>query len=355
MIKGWKWIGIVLLLAACNNSEDDTVYVPTPASLDAPLLFQQLLGEPQIPADNPLTEEGIALGQRLFFDRSLSADGTQSCASCHSPEAAFSDNRQFSVGVTGALGRRNSMPIQNLAWNINTFNWDGSASSLEEQAFEPVTNPREMNNTWPNVVQTLESSANYPRQFEDAFGTPGIDSIRVSKAISQFTRTLISGNTRFDRFLLGEIELTPAELNGFDVFMREDKGDCFHCHGNENNPLWTDNDFHNNGLDEVITDRGLGAVTGDPREFGLFRTPSLRNLAYTAPYMHDGRFETLEEVIDHYSEGLVFSETIDPLMKAVDQGGVQLSDEDKADLKAFLLSLSDPEFIIPPPNPNQGN
>lgn len=345
----------MVLLIACDNSEDDTAYVPTPASIDAPALFQQLLGEPNIPANNPLTEEGIALGQRLFFDRALSVDGSISCASCHDPVAAFSDNRQFSLGVTGEEGMRNSMPLHNLAWNINTFNWDGSANSLEEQAFEPVTNPVEMNNSWENVVQTLENTANYPQLFEESFGTAGIDSARVTKALGQFIRTLVSGNTRFDRFLLGEIELTPSEQNGFDVFIDEDRGDCFHCHGNRNNPLWTDNAFHNNGLDEVITDRGLGAVTGDPREFGLFRTPSLRNLAYTAPYMHDGRFETLDEVIDHYSEGLVFSETIDPLMKAVNQGGVQLSPQDKADLKAFLLALSDPEFILPPPPPNPGN
>ena len=139
------------------------------------------------------------------------------------------------------------------------------------------------------------------------------------------------------------------------MFLREDKGDCFHCHGNPNSPLWTDNIFHNNGLDAVFADRGRGAVTGDPREFGWFKSPSLRNLAFTAPYMHDGRFATLDDVIDHYSEGLVDSETIDPLMKSVDEGGVQLSPQDKADLKAFLLSLSEPEFITNPAfqNPNQ--
>lgn len=355
MLRLWRYVLVIPFLIACDDQGDDTAYVPSPANLDVPALFQQLLGDPLIPQSNPLTEEGIALGQRLFFDRALSADGTQSCASCHRPQAAFSDNRQFSIGINGTPGTRNSMPLHNLAWNRNTFNWDGSASSLEEQAFEPVTNPIEMNNTWTNVVETLENLANYPRQFEEAFGTPGIDSVRVTKALSQFTRTLISGNSRFDRFLMGELELTDSETNGFQVFMSEDRGDCFHCHGNENNPLWTDNDFHNNGLDKVITDRGLGAVTGDPREFGLFRTPTLRNLSFTAPYMHDGRFETLDEVIDHYSEGLVFSETIDPLMKAVDQGGVQLSDQDKADLKAFLLALSDPDFIVPPNNTNSAN
>ena len=165
----------------------------------------------------------------------------------------------------------------------------------------------------------------------------------VTSNTDELTSWQIGERRAIDLFFTHPEPAAPIPLRG---------GNCGDCHGGN---LTTLNTFHNNGLDEVITDRGLGAVTGDPREFGLFRTPSLRNLAFTAPYMHDGRFETLDEVIDHYSEGLVFSETIDPLMKAVDQGGVQLSNQDKADLKAFLLSLSDPEFIIPPPNPNTGN
>ena len=166
--------------------------------------------------------------------------------------------------------------------------------------------------------------------------------------MGQFERTLISGNSKFDRFLRGETTLTPEEENGFNVFMDEAKGDCFHCHGSNNNPLWTDNLFHNNGLDKTFSDLGLGAKTGDPKDNGKFKSPSIRNLAFTAPYMHDGRFTTLEEVINHYSEGLQFSSTIDPLMKKVSQGGVQLSAKDKADLKAFLLSLSEVEFINNP-------
>jgi len=170
----------------------------------------------------------------------------------------------------------------------------------------------------------------------------------VTKAISQFERTLISGNSKFDAYLLGETTLTVQEQNGFNVFMDEAKGDCFHCHGSDNNPLWTDNAFHNNGLDESFTDLGLGNVSGDPADNGKFKSPSIRNLAFTAPYMHDGRFATLEEVINHYSEGLKASSTIDPLMKKVSQGGVGLSTQDKADLKAFLLSLSDIEFVNNP-------
>jgi len=181
--------------------------------------------------------------------------------------------------------------------------------------------------------------------FLNAFGTEKIDSTLVTKAIAQFERTLISGNTKFDQYLLGNTSLSQQELNGFTIFMSEDKGDCFHCHGSDNNPLWTDNDFHNNGLDASFNDLGLGAVTGDPNDNGKFKSPSLRNLVYTAPYMHDGRFSTLEEVINHYSEGLQSSSTIDPLMKKVNQGGVQLTPLEKADLKAFLITLTDDDFI----------
>ena len=341
---------ISVFLGPCTSEDDsEPQYTPTPLSLEVPELFLQRLLPPVIPSDNPQTVEGVALGKKLFFDPILSGDNTLACAGCHSPANAFSDARQFSIGIDGTPGRRNSMPIQNLAWNFDEkFFWDGHAVTLESQILEPVVSPIEMHNTWPEAVASLQNSANYPVMFEQAFGTSNIDRTLVSKAIAQFLRTLISGNARFDRYSRGEIELTSSELNGLAVFLDENKGDCFHCHGNPNNPLWTDNIFHNNGLDEVFTDRGLGEVTGDPRDFGLFRTPSLRNLAYTAPYMHDGRFETIDEVINHYSEGLVFSETIDPLMKAVDEGGVQLSDEDKADLKAFLLTLSEPGFTTNP-------
>ncbi len=338
----------VMVLTSCSD-DDKNGYTPTPASLEIPELFDQLLVPPVIPEDNPLTEEGISLGKKLFFDPILSLDGSQACVDCHRPQNAFSDPRQFSIGIDGSSGFRNAMPLQNLAWNFNEkFNWDGSASSLEEQHFIPVRSPIEMNNTWPNVENSLQATEEYPLLFEQAFGSSTIDSVNVTKAIAQFVRTLISGNSKFDRFLLGEEELTPSEENGLAVFLDEARGDCFHCHGLETNPLWVDNAFHNNGLDETFTDRGLGGFTGDPREFGLFKSGSLRNIEYTAPYMHDGRFETLEEVIEHYSTGLVYSETIDPLMKKVADGGVQLTEQEKIDLKAFLLTFSDPSFINNP-------
>lgn len=349
-------IGIfaLALLISCssNDSEPDDTddgYVATPKPLTVPPIFQQLLPPPFIPADNPQTVEGIALGRKLFFDPILSGNGTQACASCHKPANSFTDDLRFSIGIDGIAGTRNSMPIYNMAWNINSkFFWDGRANSIEAQALEPVIDPIEMHNTWENAVASLQSHNLYPELFNKAFGTTTITKELTAKAIAQFERTLISGNSPFDKYLLGEGTLTPQQLNGFQIFMDESRGDCFHCHGNENNPLWTDNIFHNNGLDSIITDKGLGEITGDPNQDGFFKSPSLRNLAYTAPYMHDGRFATLEEVINHYSEGLVYSPTIDPLMKSIAQGGVQLTEPDKADLKAFLLSLSDPSFINNP-------
>jgi cytochrome c peroxidase len=349
-----KWTSIIygalciFFFVSCSSEKTDE-YLPTPLALKVPPLFEQNILAPIVPVDNPQTVEGVALGKKLFFDPILSANNTQSCSDCHSPKNAFTDATQFSDGINGSLGNRNSMPLFNLAWNYGErFFWDGAAVSLEDQVFEPVTNPDEMANTWNNVVSSLQQDAEYPPLFLEAFGTTTIDSIKVAKAIAQFERTLISGNSKFDRHLSGETTLSEQELNGLNVFMAETKGDCFHCHGNPNNPLWTDNIFHNNGLDGFFDDLGLGALTGDPADNGKFKTPSLRNLVFTAPYMHDGRFNTLDEVIEHYSEGLQNSSTIDPLMKKVALGGVQLSEEDKADLKAFLLSLSDTAFIENP-------
>ncbi|GAA4268558.1 cytochrome-c peroxidase [Hyunsoonleella aestuarii] len=347
-MKKWNSYIIILLTfiyTSCSNESVET-YVSTPSPLEIPQLFEARILNPIIPNDNPQTTEGIALGKKLFFDPILSGNNSQACADCHAPENAFSDSDRFSDGIDGSLGNRNSMPLFNLAWNYDEkFFWDGNTFSLEHQAFVPVSDLTEMASDWQDVEEKLQQHLEYPNLFNLAFGTSKIDSVKVTKALAQFQRTLISSNSKFDKFLLGEAVLTPEEQNGFNVFMDENRGDCFHCHGSESNPLWTDNIFHNNGLDKTFTDLGLGAVTGDPADNGKFKSPSLRNLAFTAPYMHDGRFATLEEVINHYSEGLKNSSTIDPLMKKVNQGGVQLSMQDKADLKSFLLSLSDYEFI----------
>ncbi len=332
----------------CTSKEEET-YTPIPYNLEIPILFADKLIAPIIPANNPLTEEGVALGKKLFFDTILSGDETQSCASCHDPQKSFTDQQQFSTGVNSNLGARNAMPLFNLAWNFDErFAWDGKEFGLEKQALEPVSNPIEMHGNWKDIAKKLQNNLEYKDMFLRAFGKSIIDSTLITKAIAQFERTLISGNSKFDKYLGGETNLTAEEQNGFNVFMDESKGDCFHCHGSDNNPIWSDNKFHNNGLDNTFADLGLGIVTGDPSDNGKFKSPSIRNLNFTAPYMHDGRFATLEEVINHYSEGLKKSSTIDPLMKKVNEGGVQLSTKDKADLKAFLHTLSDYNFISNP-------
>ncbi len=343
-----------LLFTSCRkdpsiNLGGDT----TPYEFDYPERLIKYLPPVKAPADNPTTVEGVDLGRKLFYDTRLSADNSISCASCHDPSIAFSDTGAVSVGINGLSGNRNAMPLFNLAWTNRLF-WDGRRTSLEAQAFDPVNDPVEMHHTWPGVINKLQADGQYPLLFEKAFGTTEIDSNLVVKAIAQFERTLISGNSPMDRYMNADFAIGSSGLSaedefaayqGFAIFINEDKGDCFHCHGDSFNPLWTDNEFHNNGLDAVFADNGLGKRTGNPSDNGKFRTPSLRNLAFSAPYMHDGRFKTLDEVIDHYSEGLVDSPTIDPLMKAVDVGGVMLTSEEKYFLKVFLLSLSDTSFV----------
>jgi cytochrome c peroxidase len=341
----------LILLNSC--SKDEKLYAPIPSPLEIPELFEMNILSPIIPTDNPQTEEGIFLGRKLFFDPILSINNTQSCANCHQTGLSFTDGTRFSLGVNGIETPRNVMPLFNLAWNYDrNFFWDGRSFSLEHQALEPITHPNEMANHWDNILSKLSTDQQYVRLFQEAFGRRSIEKEMITKAIAQFERTLISADSKFDKYLNNEISLSTEELAGLNIFMNEEKGDCFHCHGSPNNPLWTDNQFHNNGLDSSFEDLGLGAFSGDPADNGKFRTPSLRNLIYTAPYMHDGRFETLDDVIDHYSEGLKHSSTIDPLMKKVAQGGVQLTDTEKIQLKAFLLSLSDSNFVS---NPNFTN
>ncbi|MEE2700401.1 MAG: cytochrome c peroxidase [Bacteroidota bacterium] len=323
---------------SCNH---DTLipYENTPYTILIPEGFPDM----DIPDNNPMTVEGVELGKKLFHDPILSRDGSQSCASCHLQASSFSDPNRFSTGIDGVQGSRNASAIINLGW-MNSFNWDGSASTLEEQGFEPVINPIEMNNTWHNVENTLNADATYKELFRKAFNIQKIDSTHVVMAIAQFERTLISANSRYDKYLRQELQLTPSELNGFVIFNTE-TGDCFHCHGPHK---FMDNSFHNNALDiEPFLDIGLAKVTGVHSDNGKFKTPTLRNIEFSAPYMHDGRFATLEEVVEHYNSGGHFSSTVDPLMKKLGVG-LQLTNQQKQDLITFLKALSDTEFINNP-------
>jgi len=318
-----------------NNGSCEYI-TTTPYDIITPYGFPDMI----IPEDNPMTFEGVELGRKLFNDPILSANNTLACINCHMPESSFSDPNQFSTGIDGFLGNRNSSALINLGWS-SSFNWDGSVTTLEEQAFEPVTNPIEMHNTWSNVENNLNSNSEYVQLFKQAFNIDYIDSTHVVMAIAQFERTLISNNSKFDKYSRGEEVFTKSELNGFAIFNSE-KGDCFHCHGTS---LFTDNLFHNNGLDvEPFLDLGLGKITENTSDNGKFKTPTLRNIEVSAPYMHDGRFATLEKVIEHYDSGGHFSSTVDPLMKKLGVG-LNLTNQEKSDLISFLKTLTDYDYI----------
>lgn len=339
-----------VVFSSCNSDTDDT-YDPTPYELQIPAGLPSM--DPFIPADNQMTVEGVALGRRLFYDPILSGDDTQACVDCHKQEDAFSDMRPFSVGIDGSVGDRNAMALINLGWNQFGFFWDGRDATLEEQALKPITNPVEMNTTWPAVEAKLNSHPQYPELFKQAYDIDYIDSLHVAKAIAQFERTLISGNSRFDQWYNQQaIQLTEQELRGFVLYTTEE-ADCFHCHGLGG--LITDNRYHNNGMDtDFSSDEGRFLVTGDEADKGKFRTPTLRNIELTAPYMHDSRFFTLEQVVEHYSEHVVQSASLDPLMELVGVGGAQLTQDEKEDLVAFLKTFTDENFVNNPAfaNPN---
>lgn len=350
-MKYWIYIviGILgLVQFSCKKDKADIIttwtYSPTPYSLQLPVGFPPM----DIPASNPLTAEGVNLGRHLFYEKKLSRTLTQACADCHYAAGAYSDTNQFSEGVVpGAFGDRQAMVLQNLGYADNYF-WDGRAPTLEEQIFGPVVNPIEMDDTWPNVESKLQADTMYQRMFFEAFGINTIDSVHVSKAIAQFLRTMVSGNSRWDQWVRGEIILTPDEFEGYDLFRSLTGADCFHCHPHSSR-LFTDHSYANNGLDQVLTDNGLGDVSGIPFDNGKFKVPSLRNVEYSAPYMHDGRFATLDEVIDFYSDHVEpSSPNISPLMEFASSGGVALTATEKMQVKAFLHSLSDPDFINNP-------
>lgn len=303
---------------------------------------------PTLPTSPPLTNERVALGERIFNDPLLSSTNKQSCSSCHQTAHAFSDPRRFSEGATGSLGTRNSMPLFNLAWKESFF-WDGSSPSLRELVLHPIQSAIEMHESLPNVIAKLES-AGYRPLFQAAFGTADITEQHLGIALEQFLLTTTSYDSRFDKAARGESELTAIEKRGFELFMTEYdprrglKGaDCFHCHGGA---LFTDHRFHNNGIPDDL-DLGLELVTGRETDRNLFITPSLRNIALTAPYMHDGRFQTLGEVIEHYDSGLHHSPSLDPNLAKHPRKGLGMGTKDKRALEAFLRTLSDPQFIPP--------
>jgi cytochrome c peroxidase len=296
------------------------------------------------PVNNRTTVEKVELGRLLYFDKRLSKDGTISCASCHHPKLGFSDGQRFSAGIGGQLGNRNSPTVYNTAYNNEQF-WDGRAKSLEEQALGPITNPIEMGHSVPEllkVIKVIKEIPEYVSRFEKAFGQPEITEWEVQRALAAFERTILTGDAPYDRYKAGaEDELSPEAVRGLAVL--EGKGRCLVCHLG---PNFSDNQFHNLGVGTEAEEPDIGrmALTKRETDWGKFKTPTLRNVAVTDPYMHDGSVKTLEEVVELYDRGGIANKNLDPLMQPLG-----LTAQEKADLVAFMKEGLTRELEIPEP------
>ncbi len=311
------------------------------ANKTSPLYFKVPKGWPKAHYDfskNPLTEEGFQLGRKLFYDPILSRDSTISCTSCHLQATGFTHvDHSLSHGIDGKVGNRNSMTLMNLAWS-KSFMWDGGVNHLDVQPLNPITSPVEMDETLENVVSKLQKTENYPILFEKAFGSSKITGQRLLKAISQFELQLVSSNSKYDKVMRKETEFTEQEQNGYQLF----KTNCASCH---TEPLFTNGKFENNGLeiDTTLNDLGRIKMTHQNEDSLRFKVPTLRNIQFTFPYMHDGRFKTLTEVVKHYNS--IRSNTILPKQLSKP---MHLSEHDRVDLVAFLKTLTDQEFLFNP-------
>lgn len=361
-------LGMMLLWHACKKKDSEIVseYKARPYEIDIPFGFPNKFN---IPEDNPMTIEGVDLGRYLFYDGRLAGrthpDSLMSCATCHIQENAFECGIDhpvfqggFTHGLTGIPTHHVMLPMVNLVWNHSGYLWNGKIFSdnpepqyrnIEDLVWMGVLAPHEMNGDTNRVKALFQSITGYPTLFKYAFGSDQITMKNISRAIAQFVRTLISANAKFDRYMRGEEQLTDMELKGFVLFTTEEGADCFHCHGGFGNPLFTTNLFYNNGKDSIFDDPfDRYSITGDPNTKGAYKATTLRNIELTGPYMHDGRFETLEEVVELYSHGLVWSPQSDPLMHHINNGGTQLTAPEKADLIAFIKTLRDEEFLTNP-------
>lgn len=292
--------------------------------------------------NNEITKAGFELGRKLFYDPILSADSSTSCGSCHIQTSAFTQHgHTVSHGIHDKLGTRNSPAIMNMAW-YSSFMWDGGIGDLDLQPVAPITNPVEMDETMESVLNKLRRSKHYPARFEQAFGSSEINTTAFLKSLSQFMLMCISSNSKYDSVMRNEAgkTFTATEQEGYNIFKQK----CNACH---KEPLFTDNSFRNNGIGASrINDKGLYAVTLNIADEYKFKVPSLRNVSFTAPYMHDGRLLTLDAVLEHYNNHVQSSTTLDPLLKQNNQLGIALTATEKNNLLAFLKTLDDRSFLL---------
>ena len=334
-----------------TNTDPDSFYTNTPYILNIPFGFPSVSPA----ADNPLSKDGIQLGRMLFYDPVLSSDSTFSCSSCHKQQYAFADGgKALSQNING-LTKRNTPPLFNLLWRKSYF-WDGRAVTLTEQISDALQH--EQNFTAPVAIARLQNNATYVGLFKKAFGRPGdITQDKIQKAIAQFVSILISADSKYDRVKKGQDQWSQSELNGFNLFLGDTVfhgADCFSCHSaNASASILTLNDelFHNNALDSAaglsaFPDLGRGGYTAIASDNGKFKTPQIRNIELTGPYMRDGRYTTLDQVLNFYNDSLKISPTNDTLMKTAYRGGLHyLSAQNKQDIIAFLKMLTDTGFI----------
>ncbi|BDS12957.1 cytochrome-c peroxidase [Aureispira anguillae] len=370
------FISLIVGVIACKETEyigplspcdlSTIPYTPTSYTVVSPQGFPPM----EHPDDNPITVQGIELGRHLFYDPILSRDSSTSCSSCHELNKAFTDGLPKAKGIDNRIGRRGSMSLINIgySWVKNrdyNFMWDGRFATLEEQILKgPIEDPLEMDNTWEKVEADLRQHPTYPKMFREAFGVECYDEIDrnlVAKAIAQFERTLNSANSRYDEDVWKPfVYLNSQELRGMTLFIGDAAGapslkdaECAHCHSfSKNKALFARNEFSNNGIDSAqslldFADYGYGEATGNAPENGQFREVTLRNIALTAPYMHDGRFQTLEEVVDHYATGGHYSPNLASELSTAPTIN-QLTAGDKEDLVAFLHALTDSSYFDKP-------
>jgi len=321
-----------IFCASCQQNVADIAPLDPP-KISIPPGFPQ----PFVPADDPWTPAKTELGRYLFYSPELSGNEQFSCASCHKMSAAFCDPGQhWSFGSTGQHGSRNTLSLLNLAYDTCFF-WDGRAKSLEEQALEPIFNPIELDNDSATLILHVKRNSLFSPLFIRAFGSDSVTMTRIAQALASFERTLISGTSAYDAFRLGDSEaISESAKRGLALFSSKSIN-CIACHSGIN---FTDNGYHSNGLDLHYLDAGLENLTNDPDDNGKFRTPTLRNVALTAPYMHDGRFSTLEQVLDFYNRGGMHNPTQDSLIHPLELSGQQMED-----IIAFLATLTDSTCI----------